>query len=396
MSSTESLQEKLNRVHGISRGVAMVCVLVAFFCLFVNPEAFYRSYLLGYVYTIGICLGSLALLMVHHLTGGHWGFAIRKILEANTRCLPLMLILFLPIVLPGGMNILYAEWLHAEGDPIIEAKAAYLNYGAWVVRAVILFGVWGTLIWFLNTWSIRQDRTGDINLTRSLRMLSGPGVVLYFLATTVAAWDWGMSLDPLWFSSMYGPLFVISQGLTTLAFCIVVAHWLSRYKPISDVMPKQVYHDIGNLTFAFGVLWAYMSVMQFIIIWSANLPEENPYYLDRSGTGWNLIAVALALFHFAVPFLILLMRHSKLNKDNLIKVAYWILIMRGVDYYWHIFPAFHPRDLAFSPIHIVVPVALLAVYVWYFLGQLKGRPLLPLHDPRYETAPATAEATTHR
>jgi hypothetical protein len=421
MNTTESLQEKLEKAQGKAFAVSAILIVLSLILWGVSGSGpFWQAYLLGYILVVGISAGSLGFLMLHHLTGGHWGFALRKILEANTRLLPVMVVLFVPIVV-GGMNHLYGAdrgalqeahasedgeaghaetsshggWYGSEGDPVLEKKSAYLNFGGFLMRAVIIFLVWGGLAFFLNKWSTQQDETGDVTLNRPMRILSGPGVVLYVLAATVAGWDWVMSLEPHWFSSMYGPIFFISQGLTTLAFCIIVGTKLSKYKPLSDKMPKVVFHDIGTLTFAFGVLWAYTSIGQYLIIWAANLPEEIPYYIARSGTGWNIIAVMLALFHFAVPFMILLMRHAKLNKNILIKVAYWILVMRGVDLYWQIMPAFYPEGFTITLIHIVLPITLLSVYVWCFLGQLRRRPLLPLHDPRFEASPVTTEAVSH-
>ena len=417
--TTESLQPNLEKARGRAFVVSSILIVLSLILWITGDSApFWQAYLLGFILIFGISGGSLGLLMLHHLTGGRWGFALRRILEANTRMIPVLLILFVPIVL-GGMDYLYGAdrsahaahaeagaaehvgavdhggWFGSEGDPILEGKSAYLNFGGFLLRAVIVFLVWGVLAFFLNMWSTRQDQTGDIKLNRPMRILSGPGVVLYVLATTVAGWDWVMSLEPHWFSSMYGPLFLVSQGLTTLAFCIIVGTKLARFKPLSDKMPEAVSHDIGNLLFAFGILWAFTSIGQYIIIWSANLPEEIPYFIARSGNGWNVIAVLLALFHFAVPFLILLMRRAKMNKDNLIKVAWWVLAMRFVDLYWQIMPAFYPQDFTITLIHIALPLALLSVYVWCFLGQLKRRPLLPLHDPRFDASPVSAEAVSH-
>lgn len=392
---SESLQSKLESAQRRTLVPAVILTVLAVGAAFWDRQTFFQAYLMGFIFVVGIPLASLPLLMLHHLVGGRWGYGLRRILEAATRTIPLMVVLFCILIL--GMNDLYGAWLHPEHHAeIILLKASYLNRGAWIVRGFICFAVWGVLAYYLNSWSHRQDETADINLNRPLRMLSGPGVVLYVLAVTVAAWDWGMSLDPAWFSSMYGPLFMISQGLTTFGFAIVVVNRLARYQPLSQVMKDKVYHDVGNLTFAFGILWAYMSVSQFLIIWCGNLPEEIPYYLNRSGNGWHFIAISLALFHFAVPFALLLMRHNKLNGDVLVKIAWWILAMRFVDLFWHIYPAFYhqtlPTGLRFAAITVVVPLALIAVFLYFFLGQLKGRPLLPLHDPRFKTAPIPAGA----
>ena len=393
--NADPLQSRLESVHGRLLAPALILAVVAAVMAFWDRQTFFQAYLMGFVFVVGIPLGSLALLMLHHLTGGTWGYGLRRILEAATRTLPLMVGFFVILIL--GMNDLYGAWIdpvhHAD---IIALKAAYLNKGAWIVRGFLCFAVWGCLAYFLNSWSRRQDETGEIALNRPLRMLSGPGVVLYVLAVTVASWDWGMSLEPAWFSSIYGPLFMISQGLTTFGFAIVVVHRLARYEPLAGVMQRKVYHDIGNLTFAFGILWAYMTVSQYLIIWAGNLPEGIPYYINRSGSGWQAIAAALALFHFAVPFMLLLMRHNKLHGRILVRIAWWILAMRFVDLFWHIYPAFFPRELPggfrFVLITIVVPAAMIALFMRVFLGQLKRHPLLPLHDPRFTTEPMPAGA----
>jgi hypothetical protein len=390
---SESLQNTLEAAHRRTLAPAVILTVLAVVAALWDRDTFFQAYLMGFIFVVGIPLGSLALLMLHHLAGGAWGYGLRRILEAATRTIPLMVVFFLVLIL--GMNELYDAWLHPEHHAeIIALKAAYLNKGAWMARGFLCFAVWGALAFFLNSWSRLQDVTGNVALNRNLRMLSGPGVVLYVLAVTVAGWDWGMSLDPAWFSSMYGPLFMISQGLTTFGFAIIVVSRLARHEPLAGVMQRKVFHDIGNLTFAFGILWAYMTISQYLIIWAGNLPEEIPYYLNRTGTGWQLVAVALALFHFAVPFLLLLIRHNKLNAHILVRIAWWILAMRFLDLFWHVYPAFYPGalpgGLRFIVITLVVPAAMIALFLRIFLGQLKTRSLLPLHDPRFEAAPLPA------
>ena len=379
----ESVHNILGRARGRAMLASVVLVVVSVGCLYWNHREFFFAYLMGYFFILGICGGSLVLLMIHHMTGGRWGFGLRRTLEAATRTLPGIVILFIPVLL--GMDVLYEHWMNPhEHVDIIKKKSAWLNQPAWILRAAIVFGVWGILIYRLNSWSRKQDETGDITLNRPMRHLSSIGIVLYALATTVAAWDWGMALDPAWFSSIYAPLFMICQGLTTLAFGIIIVKALSRHQPMSEVMIKKVYHDIGNLTFAFGILWAYMAVAQFLIIWCGNIPEELPYYVvNRGGTGWNLIAGALALFHFAIPFLLLISRWNKRDSTRLVKIAWWILVMRFVDLYWHVFPALHPGDIEFHVITLIVPAALVSIFLWAFYSQLKARPLVPLHDPRF-------------
>ena len=252
-------------------------------------KQFFHSYLLAYVFWIGIALGSLAIVMVQHVAGGAWGVVIRRILESSTRTLPLMAILFLPILL--GMHDLY-HWSHREAvgeNEILRLQSGYFNVGFFIVRAVIYFAIWGTLIYFLNKWSAEQDQTADIRLANRMQTLSGPGIVLFALTVTFAAVDWVMSLDPEWYSTIFGILFMGGWGLSALSFTIAVAVLLANREPLRGVLAPRHFHDLGKLLLAFVMLWAYFNLSQFLIIWWGNLPEEVPWYLRRmTGDGKSL------------------------------------------------------------------------------------------------------------
>jgi hypothetical protein len=345
-------------------------------------EQLFRSYLVAYLFWFGIALGCLPLLMLHHLVGGTWGFVIRRILEAGTRTLPLMLVLFVPLLF--GVHSLY-EWSHPEvvaRDHVLQAKHAYLNVPFFIVRAVIYFLAWLTFAFLLNRWSAEQDATGDPRLVRRFQLLSAPGIVVYSLAITFASIDWAMSLEPHWFSTIYGMLFIVGQTLAALAFVIPVAGLLSESPPVSEVLNAGVFQDLGNLLLTFVMLWAYISFSQFLIIWSGNLPEEIPWYLHRGTNGWQWVAAFLALFHFAVPFLLLLGRGIKRKKRFLGGIALVVLLMRWVDWYWLIAPSY----LSSVKIHlfdVVLFAAIGAIWLYVFLGQLNNRALLPLRDPNF-------------
>ncbi|PYS33826.1 MAG: hypothetical protein DMG14_30910 [Acidobacteria bacterium] len=350
-------------------------------------EQLFRSYLMAYLFWFGIALGCLPLLMLHHLVGGTWGFVIRRILEAGTRTLPLMLVLFLPLIF--GVHSLY-EWSHPDvvaRDQALQAKQAYLNVPFFIVRTVIYFLLWLTFAFLLNRWSAQQDATGDPRLIRRFQLLSGPGIVVYSLTITFASIDWGMSLEPRWFSTIYGMLFIVGQTLAALAFVIPVAGLLSESPPVSEVLNSAVFQDLGNLLLAFVMLWAYISFSQYLIIWSGNLPEEIPWYLHRGTNGWQWVAAVLALFHFAVPFLLLLGRGNKRNKRFLGGIAIAVLLMRWVDLYWLIAPSFLPR-VRIHLFDVVLFAAIGAIWLYVFLGHLNRRALLPLRDPNFvvETA----------
>ncbi len=347
---------------------------------------FFQSYLLGYLFWLGLTLGSFALLALHHLVGGGWGFSIQRLLESSSRTLPLMIVLFLPLAF--GLQELYL-WARPEavsGDTVLQHKARYLNVPFFTARTIAYFAIWALLIFFLNRWSKLQDQSGDLMLTRRLRQLSGPSLVIYVLTLTFASVDWVMSLDPHWYSTIYGVLFVVGQGLLTLAFAIVVVARLSQHPPLSEVMGAKHFHDLGNLMFAFVLLWAYVSFSQFLIIWSGNLPEEIPWYLHRLHGGWQWLSLALVVFHFALPFVLLLSRKTKRRVELLVKVAVGMIVMRFLDLFWLIAPSFHTEAFALHWLDVAAPVGIGGLWIAYFVRQLKDRPLLPLRDPRVEIA----------
>jgi hypothetical protein len=347
----------------------------------VNPARFVQSYLVGFLFWVGISAACLAVVMLHQLVGGLWGFLVRRPAEAGASTLPWMALLFLPIAL--GLRSLYpwADPSRVRADEVIRIKTGYLNPGFFLVRAAIYFGVWSLLALAFNRWSAQQDRDGDPGPSRRLQGMSGPGLVLYFLAVTFAMIDWGMSLEPDWFSSIYGAMLLVGQVLATLAVLILVASRLAEDRRMERVATAEAFNDLGNLLLAFVMLWAYMSFSQYLITWSGNLADEIPWYLRRSAGGWRAVAAGLILFHFFVPFFLLLSRGRKRNPRALARVCWAILVMRLVDICWLILPAFEaPRMLDFWA---VVPAMLGIGGLWValFLGRLGSRPLLPLHEP---------------
>lgn len=352
-------------------------------------DRFYEAYLVAWVFWTGLGLGSLALLMVHHLTGGAWGVVIRRILEAATRTLPVMAILGLPIL--AGMGHLY-HWTHADvvaSDPVIADKVAYLNVPFFIGRYVFYFAVWSFLAMRLSAWSAEQDRTGDPALSDKMMRLSGGGLLVFGLTVTFAVVDWTMSVNPHWFSTMWGLLYVVGQGLSALAFAIFMLARLSKERPMDHVVNSSHFHDLGKLLFAFIMLWAYLSFSQYIIIYSANTQEEIPHYWVRAQNGWQWVGWTLVVFHFILPYVLLLARDVKRDWSRVSKIALWIVGIRLVDYYWHVAPEFHQDGLSVGLIDVALPIALGGIFVMLFAMQLKGRPLLPLQDA------GLAKALTH-
>lgn len=366
-------------------GVAGAALLVLGY-LTAEPEHFFRAYLVGWTYWLSIALGGLALLMIQHLVTGGWGIAARRIFEASARTLPLLLVLFVPVAL--GLDVLY-EWMN---EPPHGNKAAYLTEGGWLLRAAVYFVVWIGLALLLSRWSARQDATADVGgeghenaaLARKMRMLSGIGLVLFGLALTFASFDWLMSLDPHWYSTIYGVWFFGGSGLAALGLLIPVALYLARREPMAEAFADRHFHDWGKLLLAFTMLWAYFSISQLLIIWSADIPEEVLWYHERLRGGWEVVGLALALLHFALPFLLLLSRDLKRQAGRLTGVAVLLLVMHWVDLYWNVVPNFSPEELSFHWLDAAAPIALGGLWLWAFFRGLRSRPLLPVNDPHLE------------
>jgi hypothetical protein len=333
-------------------------------------------------------LGCLPLVMLYHLVGGNWGVAIRRILEAATRTLPLMALLFVPLLF--GLPQLY-RWAAPEAlsDPALAHKAIYLNVNGFIGRAVFYFVVWILLMFLLNRWSRRQDDSDDARPAGWLATLSGPGIVLFGLTITFAAVDWIMSLSPDWFSTIFPVIYAVGQILSGLAFAVGVAMGLAPRPPLDRVLTGLCMRDLGNLLLTFVMLWAYMAFSQFLLIWCGNLPEEIQWYLPRFNGGWQLIALAMIGLQFVLPFVLLLSRDIKQNPRSMFRVAVLILGMRLVELFWEIVPNFAPDDLPGHALEIVLTLIAVAgiggVWMAAFVWQLQKMPLVPVHGLPSET-----------
>jgi hypothetical protein len=367
----------VDRLRVLALGAGVIGALALIAGLFLQPVYFFRSYLVGWVFWTGVALGSLVLLMVHHMTRGAWGVAGRRVMEAASRTLPWMLLLFIPLIL--GFDQLYPAG--HEAHELSAGKAAYLSL-PWVVgRMVIYFAIWLFLTFTLNRLSAQQDREVNPDLIARMKKVSGPGIVLWGLCVTFASIDWLMALDPHWFSTMYGVWLMGSVGLSAISFLILTSVWLWRREPMSHVLRPGHFHDWGKLMLAFTMLWAYFSFSQFLIMWAGNLPEEIFWYKDRIAGGWAYVALVIVIFHFALPFLLLLSRDLKRNPRLLVLVAGLMLAMRVVDLFWQVEPGFEHQAPAFYWMYVAAPIAIGGIWLWIFLGELKKQPLLPVNDP---------------
>jgi hypothetical protein len=384
MNTPESPQSGLDRFQKSSLVVGLAALALCVAGAFYSPTQFFRSYLFAFVFWVGVALGCSAILMLHHLVGGRWGFTLRRCLESGTRTFYLMAVLAVPLLF--GLRLLYS-WADPEKvklDSMLQYKAPYLNVPFFIVRTAIYFIVWITVAHFLNKWSLEQDETANPKLTERLQNLSGPGLVIFGLTVTYASVDWVMSLEPHWFSTIYGMIFMVTEGLAAISIVTVAVILLSPYEPFSDLVSKRVLNDYGNLLLTFTMLWAYLSFSQYLIVWSGNLQDEIPWYVSRASGGWAWVAMALIVFHFAVPFLLLLSRFVTRRKLWLGVVAAIQIILSVIDIFWLTVPAYEREGPQFHWLDWLAILGIGGVWFWRFSTNLKSRPLLPLHDPRME------------
>lgn len=361
--------------------VTIVAAIISVILFVVHPRAVMPAYLIAFMLCLGVTLGCQAILMMQHLSGGNWGVITRRMLEAASNTVPLMALLFVPVLI--GRHALFG-WSRAADvvrDTMLQFKHPYLNTGGVILRAVIYFGLWWLLARYLQRWSDEQDRGSRRDLLVRFQNLSGVGLVIYFFSISFAVIDWVMSLMPHWYSTVFGMLFVVGQGLASFAFLVVIAMLLSQYPPLNRVIEPKHFHDLGKLLLTFVMLWGYLAYSQLIVIWSGNLPQEIDWYIMRTRGGWKWIAGLLIFVQFALPFCLLLSRNLKRTAPKLAALALLILVMRWMDMYWMIEPNFSPGDFHLKVADIVLPIAMGGLWLTVFCIYLKRRPLLPVGDP---------------
>jgi hypothetical protein len=383
------LSEALKTYQNVSAFVALVFIglLVAGYFL-VSPEQFFRSYLVGFWMWFGMGAGCLLTLMTQYLTGGAWGLIIRKPLEAGAKTLYVMWLGFLPLLL--GAHRLY-WWTTAAGqaDKRIHEKALYLNVEFLWIRWVIYGLIWLGLTWTLTKWSRLEGETKSVEFSKKLESLSAIGVIAFFFTMTFASVDYLMTLEPHWFSTIYGFMTVIGQGLSALCMMTATMVLLAKFEPFRHVLTKKHLHDLGKLMFAFVMLWAYMNFGQFLITWSANLPDEIVWYIKRMNSGWGWVSMILLVFHFAVPFAVLLSQTAKKNMSSISKIAIFIIVMRMIDVFWLVEPNFvDVRNVQFSMswMDVVAPIGFGGLWLAVFFWNLPQQPLLAEGAPDFKKA----------
>ena len=378
----ENLESRMSRAAKLALVAGLGALLLCVAGGFRNPTQFFRSYLLGYIFWLGVTLGSLAILMLHHLVGGNWGFAIRRILESGTKTLVVMAACTVPLLFGLRHLYLWADPAKAALEKAVAEKALYLNVPFFLARIVAFFACWILLAYFLSRWSLEQDRTGNPDLIRRMQNLSGPGLIIYGLTVTFTSFDWVMSLEPSWGSTIYGMVFIVTQVLAAISLAIIACMLLSKSETLARRLFPVALNDLGNLLLAFTMLWAYLTFSQYLIIWSGNLPDEIPWYLARATGGWAWVAVMLIVFHFAVPFLLLLSRYVKRRIRFLAAVAAGMMVMSVADLFWLMTPAYQRTGPQFHATDILAVAGIGGIWIWRFASQLKLHPLVPLNDHR--------------
>ncbi len=389
METVQPLEEArpaLGRLRAMALVVGVVALGAWGAGAFFNPDAAMRSYLVAFMLVTALALGSLVVLMLHNLTGGGWGFAIRRIVEAGSATLPLAAVMFIPVAL--GVGRLY-EWSHA-GYAVGAHKSHYLTVNFWIARSVGYFVVWIGMGMIVNAMGRRLEKTRDPRLSGRLQNVSALGLVVYGITITMACVDWVMSIDAHWFSTIFGMMFMVGQTLTALLFAVVMLRVLATRRPLAEHLTKETFNDLGSLMLTFVILWTYMAFVQYLVIWSGNLKEEVVYYVQRTHTWWKWVALGMVTFHFFVPFFLLLNRPIKRDIRALAWVAGMLLAMRVVDYCWFVAPSYESTGAVWGYLYVAGPVGLGGIWMGYFVTRLMGRDLVPAfgHPVRKETSDA--------
>lgn len=359
--------------------IGVIGIIVAAIGFFTNAAEFYRAWLPAFLFWFLIAAGSLGVLMLQYVTGGEWGLLIRRPLGAAARTIPLFILFGLPIAL--GLPYVY-EWARPEAaqDHLLAQKALWLNPTGWVIRSLIYFALWSLWAWRIRVLSLRfyEDRSPYTELSR--RKWSAAGLLMFVLTITLASVDWMMSLEPKWYSSMYGISATVGAGLSAFVFVTFFLTRIADTDAMTGILKSSHFRDLGNLMLAFTMLWAYTAFSQFLLVWYGNLKEETPYYLKRMQGGWGLMAAALIVFHFFLPFFLLLMRAIKDRPKTIAVVAVLMLFMRFVDINWLVTPAFYGHHFHFSWITLFAFLGIGGLWLAAWIWQLRGQTIIPIHE----------------
>ncbi len=383
---TESFRARLSQVQTYALAVGALGLAATAYGAFAQTTQFFFSYLYALLFWLGLSLGCFLITMIHELTGGRWGYPTRRFFEAGFMVLPLMLLLFVPLFF--GLHHLY-PWARTEEvvrEKVLAERHPYQNNWAYIARVIFFIGIWIWMAFSLRRWSLQQDTTNDAAPTRRARALSGPGIVIYGLLGTFAYVDWIMSLEKHWYSTMFPVIVMIGQILVAYAFSVVMVTLFKDEPPLAETVTKTHYHHLGNLLLTFVMFWTYISFGQLLIIYSGDLPHEIDWYMHRIATSWKVVVAALGLFHFFLPFFLLLFRPIKKHVGALTIMAGLLFVVHIVDSYWLVMPSLHQEGVKVSWLDFTAPIGIGGLWVAAFLWVLKQAPLIPQRDPGLQFA----------
>lgn len=371
---------RLNRLQNISFAVGILFLVLCAIGAAFHPREFFVSWLFGFIFWVGLALGCLNAAMIHYLTGGRWGFAARRFLEAGFMTLPIMAIVFIPVVF--GLRELYpwARPAAVAADKILQQKLVYENFPGFLIRAIFFFGIWILIAACLRRWSLQQDVTHDVTPTIKMRTLSGPGIVIVPLIVTFAFVDWIMSIESMWFSTVFVVVLLAGQILIAFAFAIIFLAWLHRQTPFREFVTVTHFNDLGNLMLTFVMFWTYVAFSQFLIVYSGNEPHEIGWYLHRIAGDWKWVVGFIALFHFFTPFFLLLFRAVKKHVQWLATIAVVVFITHALEIFWVIAPTFYPA-LTVHWTDFAAWLGIGGIWLGVFATNLSRYPLLAENSP---------------
>jgi len=349
---------------------------------FLNQEQFFFSYLTSFTFFTSIALASLIFLMIHHITRSSWGVVLRRIPESFSSNIAIWAIFFIPVLI--GMGTLYG-WsnpAYVAGDPIIEGKLAYLNRPFFVIRQILYFAIWGWLGYRLHQASLEMDRTNDWGITTLMRKISAPGILIFALTIAFASFDWLMSLDAHWFSTMFGVYFFAMSFQAFFAVLLLLIFWFHKKGILKNTIRQAHVYDVGAWFFGFTVFYAYIAFSQYLLIYYANISEEVLWYYHRLEGSWEVIAWLLILGRFVIPFILLLNRDTKHNRKVLVGVSILVLIVHFLEIYWIAMPTLHHHGISFSWLDVTTMVGLGGIFFGLFFRTLRASNLVPVNDPK--------------
>jgi hypothetical protein len=374
----DAINSRLARIQRNALIAGAVGLLLVVVGVLVDLDQVFQSYLFTYLFWLGISLGCLVWMLIHGMTGGRWGDAIHPLLEASAYLVVLMALLFIPLLFGLDRLYLWARPDAVANDALLQHKQPYLNIPFFIGRAIFYFVVWAGTILLLARWWRRLIRQPSVEMAQRVRRFSGIGLAIYGITVTFGAIDWLMSLDPFWFSTIFGVVVAAGQASASLAFASVVIAYIGHLPPFSQMLIAKDISDLGNLLLTAVIFWTYITFVQFFIIWSGNLPEEVLWYLHRLEGGWNWVPIALIFFHFIVPFVLLLSGRLKRDPRRLAMVALMILAADLLHLFWLVEPTFSAARFSVHWLDIVMPFFLgglwIAAFVWRLRRQVDEQP----------------------